>query len=121
VPMPTGTLLNVNVPVGTPSGVEVARLGKRVYRDELKLEREETGPPARKRYWIYGHNPGFADEPGTDLAAVAEGRIAVTPLHFDLTYTPGVDSLRSFGLDSLLEPVVPTAQLAGSGADAKSG
>ena len=31
------------------------------------------------RYWIYGEDPGFHDEPGTDLAAVAAGRIAVTP------------------------------------------
>ena len=64
VPLPAGTLLNVNVPARPPQGVEVARLGKRIYRDELKLEREEAGPPARKRYWIYGHDPGFHDEPG---------------------------------------------------------
>ena len=110
VPMPSGTLLNVNVPVGTPSGVEVARLGKRVYRDELTLEREESGPPPRRRYWIYGHDPGFHDDPGTDLAAIAAGRVAVTPLHFDLTYGPGVESLRSFDLDSLLAPVAPVRQ-----------
>jgi 5'-nucleotidase len=110
VPLPAGTLLNVNVPKGAPQGVEVARLGKRIYRDELKLEREEPGPPARKRYWIYGHDPGFRDEPGTDLAAVAAGRIAVTPLHFDLTYRPGVESLRSFDLESLLEPLRASAE-----------
>ena len=34
-----GTLLNINVPGGDPSGVEVTRLGKRIYRDELELER----------------------------------------------------------------------------------
>jgi 5'-nucleotidase len=108
VPLPPGTLLNVNVPAGVPKGVEVARLGKRIYRDELKLEREEAGPPARKRYWIYGHDPGFRDEPGTDLAAIAAGRIAVTPLHFDLTYGPGVEQLRGFDLQSLLEPAQTT-------------
>src|SRR5246127_536277 len=37
VPLPSGTLLNINVPGCEPSGVEVARLGKRVYRDELTL------------------------------------------------------------------------------------
>src|SRR5947199_1206911 len=35
VPLPSGTLLNVNVPGSEPTGVEVARLGKRVYSDEL--------------------------------------------------------------------------------------
>ena len=48
---------------------------------------EEEG---RRRYWIYGTDPGFEDEPGTDLAAVAAGRIAVTPIHFDLTDRPSL-------------------------------
>ncbi len=102
LPLPASTLLNVNVPACPPTGVEVTRLGKRIYRDELKLEREETGPPARRRYWIYGDDPGFHDEPGTDLAAVAAGRVAVTPLHFDLTDRPGMEALSSFDLHALL-------------------
>ncbi|HXA54116.1 MAG TPA: 5'/3'-nucleotidase SurE [Solirubrobacteraceae bacterium] len=103
LPLPPGTLLNVNVPAGTPRGVEVARLGKRIYRDELKLEREEPGPPARRRYWIYGTDPGFHKEAGTDLTAVAEGRIAVTPMHFDLTHLPSIDALAGADLNGLLD------------------
>jgi 5'-nucleotidase len=105
VPLPAGTLLNVNVPAGEPEGVEVTRLGKRIYRDELKLDHEEPGPPARRRYWIYGEDPGFHDDAGTDLAAVAAGRIAVTPIHFDLTDHPSLDALRGFDLDNLLASV----------------
>jgi 5'-nucleotidase len=105
VPLPNTTLLNVNVPAGVPDGVEVTSLGKRIYRDELKLEHEDEGPPSRRRYWIYGSDPGFHDEPGTDLAAVAAGRIAVTPIHFDLTDRPGLEALRSFDLEALLAPV----------------
>ncbi len=103
LPLPPRTLLNVNVPAGRPDGVEVARLGKRIYRDELKLEREDAGPPARRRYWIYGDDPGFHDEAGTDLAAVAAGRIAVTPMHFDLTHLPGIEALGGFDLNGLLD------------------
>ena len=101
IPLPARTLLNVNVPAGQPSGVEVTSLGKRIYRDELKLDSEEDN---RRRYWIYGAYPGFHDEPGTDLAAVAAGRVAVTPIHFDLTDRPSLDALRSFDLDALLAP-----------------
>jgi 5'-nucleotidase len=104
VPLPSQTLLNINVPAGTPSSVEVATLGKRIYRDELKLEQTEQGPPARSRYWIYGEDPGFKDEEGTDLAAVAAGRVAVTPIHFDLTHRPGIETLRRFDLQALLRP-----------------
>src|SRR2546423_4236434 len=103
VPLPGRTLLNINVPAGAPSGVEVTSLGKRIYRDELKLEREEEH---RRRYWIYGSDPGFHDEPGTDLAAVAAGRIAVTPIHFDLTDRPGLEALRGFDLKELLAPPI---------------
>jgi 5'-nucleotidase len=106
VPMPGGTLLNVNVPAGPPNGIEVTRLGKRIYRDELKVAPHEDGPPTRRRYWIYGTDPGFHDEPGTDLAAVAAGRIAVTPIHFDLTDRSGVEALRQFDLQALLAPVL---------------
>jgi 5'-nucleotidase len=106
LPVPVGTLLNVNVPAGEPDGVEVTSLGKRIYRDELKVVPHEDGSPTRQRYWIYGSDPGFQDEPGTDLAAVAEGRIAVTPIHFDLTHRGGLEVLRGFDLQALLAPVL---------------
>jgi 5'-nucleotidase len=99
VPLPAGTLLNLNVPCGSPTEVEVARLGKRVYRDELTLVDEQDG---RRRFRIYGDSPVHHDEPGTDLSAVAEGRIAVTPLHFDLTAEHGMEGLRAFDLATLL-------------------
>ena len=103
VPLPPSTLLNINVPAGDVTGVEVTRLGKRIYTDELKLEHEEEH---RRRYWVYGSDPGFHDDPGTDLAAVAAGRIAVTPLHFDLTHLPGIEALKGFDLEALLgEPL----------------
>ena len=46
VPLPAGTLLNINVPGGEPDGVSVARLGKRIYRDELALVDEGIRRPA---------------------------------------------------------------------------
>ncbi len=102
VPLPDGTLLNVNVPAGEPAGVEVASLGKRIYRDELTLVDDDGDD--RRRYLIYGDDPGYHDEPGTDLAAIAAGRIAVTPIHFDLTDRAGMDALREWDLARLLGP-----------------
>src|SRR5215210_2202925 len=101
VPLPGGTLLNINVPAGEIDGVEVARLGKRIYRDELVLQDEQSG---RRQYRIYGDAPEYDHQDGTDLAAVAEGRVAVTPIHFDLTDEPGIETLRSYDLARLLEP-----------------
>jgi 5'-nucleotidase len=110
LPIPNGTLLNVNVPAGEPDGVKVTSLGKRIYRDELKVVPHEDGMEGaterRRRYWIYGADPGFHDEPGTDLAAVAAGSIAVTPIHFDLTDRRGLEGLRGFDLHALLAPAL---------------
>jgi len=102
VPLPEGALLNINVPAGDTDGVEVARLGKRIYRDAL--EQVDSDEDGRRRYRIYGDSPIHNDEEGTDLAAVAAGRIAVTPLHFDLTAEHGLDELRAYDLARLLAP-----------------
>jgi 5'-nucleotidase len=108
VPLPQGTLLNINVPAGEPHGVQVTRLGKRIYRDELKLDAEDED--GGRRYWIYGADPGFHDEPGTDLAAVHAGHIAVTPVHFDLTDVSGLDALTKYDLARLLAPAAREVQ-----------
>ena len=105
VPLPSGTLLNVNVPGSAPDGVEVARLGKRVYKDELALIDEGAG--GRRLYRIYGDASYERDETGTDLAAVANGKIAITPLHFDLTAHQGLSALAQHDLARL---IIPAAQ-----------
>ncbi len=102
VPLPEGTLLNVNVPGAPPAGVEVARLGKRVYQDELSLV-DHSGEK-RRLYKVYGDASYELNETGTDLAAVAQGKIAVTPVHFDLTDREGLSVLARYGLERLVEP-----------------
>jgi 5'/3'-nucleotidase len=81
--LPPGVVINVNAPAGAVGGVRVARLGRRRYRPELRLTGEaEDG---RRHYRLYGAGPlQLEGEPGTDIAAVAEGCIALTPLRFDL-------------------------------------
>jgi 5'-nucleotidase len=101
VPMPPATLLNVNCPAGEVHGARACRLGKRIYRDRMQLEGEEGG---RRRYWIYGEKPGYHEEDGTDFAAIADGYVAVTPMHFDLTDQAGIESLAGFDLARLLRP-----------------
>jgi 5'-nucleotidase len=101
MPLPRGTLLNVNVPGSAPNAVEVTRLGKRRYRDELSLIEEGTNG---RRYRIYGDASFEQGETGTDIAAVAQGKIAVTPLHFDLTDHEGLAALRRHDLGRLIAP-----------------
>lgn len=89
-------LLNVNVPDrpdGELAGVEVTRLGERVYQDVL-VERED--PRGRRYYWFGGGAPAGAAEAGTDIGAVAAGYISITPIHLDLTEHGRMEALRQW-------------------------
>ena len=80
-----GELVNVNVPAVAAeecAGVEVTRLGIRVYQDELVKRLDPRGIPY---YWIGGQPPSGVAVEGTDFHAVVNRRIAVTPIHLDLT------------------------------------
>lgn len=79
--IPRDLLLNVNVPAGEIRGVQFARLGRRIYRQSVI---EKVDPRGRKYYWIAG-TPEWSVDEGTDYAALHAGKIAITPLHLDLT------------------------------------
>ncbi len=84
--LPPDTLLNVNAPAlpeAEIQGVCVTRTGKRIYNDELV---ERVDPRGHKYYWIGGDRPGGETElKGTDIWALANGYISITPIHMDMT------------------------------------
>jgi 5'-nucleotidase len=90
-PLPRDLLLNVNVPAGDVKGLSFTRLGRRVYKQSVI---EKLDPRGRKYYWIAG-TPQWERASGTDFEAISAGCISVTPLHLDLTYYPGLESLGS--------------------------
>jgi 5'-nucleotidase len=100
-PLPEETLLNINAPAGETKGAQVTRLGKRRYNDELSLEEEDER--GRRRYRIYGMEPGYEHQEGSDLTAIHDGCISVTPIHFDLTDVSGMEALSAFDFDRLLK------------------
>jgi 5'-nucleotidase len=94
-----GELINVNVPAVSPEefgGIEVTRLGKRVYQDQLI---ERVDPRGIPYFWIGGPPPSGLAVPGTDFHAVVNRRIAVTPIHLDLTGRRLLKRLRTWKWD----------------------
>jgi 5'-nucleotidase len=81
--LPRKTLLNVNVPPQAPRGIRVTRLGHRVYTEKIVEQRDPRG---RTHYWIGAGDPRWEALEGTDMAAVHDGFVSVTPLHLDLTH-----------------------------------
>jgi 5'-nucleotidase len=78
-------LLNVNVPFLPENkirGIRLTRQGLRVYHCRLDERIDPRGSPY---YWIGGDAPTGVPERGTDVGALAEGFVSVTPLQLDLT------------------------------------
>jgi 5'-nucleotidase len=83
--LPRNTLLNVNVPylpLEQIKGIRVTRLGLRVYRDEL-IKRDD--PQGKPYYWIGGEAPTGVPEEGTDVGALNDGYVSITPIQLDMT------------------------------------
>src|SRR5262249_39540354 len=80
--LPDNTLLNVNVPALPPRGIRMTRLGHRVYKEKVV---EQADPRGRTHYWLGGGEARWDDLEGTDMGAVHDGFVALTPLHLDLT------------------------------------
>jgi 5'-nucleotidase len=81
--LPAKTLLNVNVPSGVLKGVRMTRQGHRVYTDKIVEQRDPRG---RTHYWIGAGEPRWEAMDSTDMVAVHDGFVSVTPLHLDLTH-----------------------------------
>jgi len=86
-PLPPGIVLNVNVPQlprGRPPEVRLTRLGGQAF-DNYLVKGED--PRGHTYYWITGdpltHVPPEAE--GTDMAAIANGFISITPIQLDMT------------------------------------
>ena len=95
--LPNGTLLNVNVPYlpyENLKGWMITRQGLRVYRDQLVRRKDPRGRPY---YWIGGQAPTGVPDEGTDIGALAEGYVSITPLHLDMTAYQAMDTLRDWG------------------------
>ncbi|MFW6138470.1 MAG: 5'/3'-nucleotidase SurE [Spirochaetota bacterium] len=95
-------ILNVNVP-NLPwekiKGVEITRLGTRYYNDNL-IERED--PKKIKYYWIQGVVSEEPLEEGTDIKAVKDGKISITPLRMDITAHDYLEKLKGWEFNKLI-------------------
>ncbi len=79
-------LLNLNIPAlgsGVPKGVRVVRQSTQTMED--RYIRHE-GPDGRSYFWLVGEFSETTHQAATDLEALREGYVALTPLHFDLTF-----------------------------------
>lgn len=94
-PLEPLTFLNINVPAiafEELAGQRVAMMGKRVYEDRVELRHD---PWNRPYYWQGGVVVMDPDQPGTDVQAVSQGYVSITPIRLDWTHYGLMDRLAS--------------------------
>jgi len=109
--IPPDVLMNVNFPdraADAIAGITVTRQGRRV-PDWIRIEERADGR-GRPYYWIGFKHQIMDPPPETDLAALAEGRISVTPLSLDMTH----ERTRQELLDHFVDPMGRQAGIEGS-------
>lgn len=93
VGLPRGVLLNVNVPEGSVDDVTELRSTRQARARWIEEFEERFDPTGRPYYWLGGRFESLDDGEDTDLAAIADGAVSVSPLHYDLTAYAHFDAL----------------------------
>jgi 5'-nucleotidase len=91
--LPERTLLNVNVPPGTPTGVAVTVQGRREHEGTIF---EGLDPRRRTYYWIEEGTDRWHSDEMSDIHAVRSGLISVSPLQSDTTHHAVVPAFRGW-------------------------
>ena len=82
---PKKTILNVNTPALEEqdiAGVEITKLGTKMFTDEYE---KRTDPRGKVYYWLAGELTSKHEEDGTDIAALRQNMVSITPVSFELT------------------------------------
>ncbi|QUX94892.1 5'/3'-nucleotidase SurE [Marinomonas sp. CT5] len=83
--LPSGILLNVNVPdvpYSELKGIQVTRLG---YRHKAQAPISAQHPRGLPSFWIGALSEPHDISEGTDFHAVKNGYVSITPIHTDMT------------------------------------
>ncbi len=96
--LPPNTLLNVNVPALSTDqldGVAITKLGVRQYENIFERRHDPRG---RMYYWMGGNVLDNDNDDDSDIVAVKNSKISVTPIHFDLTNYDIMDAMKNWNL-----------------------
>lgn len=84
---PKDVVINVNFPDRAPEDVKEIEVTSQGHRDAFQLFAEERQDLRGGTYYWFGFSGKLSDPPqGTDLRAIYDGKISVTPLHLALTH-----------------------------------
>jgi 5'-nucleotidase len=91
--LPARTLLNVNVPPGTPKGAVITVQGK---RDHEGTVLEGIDPRHRPYYWIEEGRDHWVRDEMSDIHAIRHNLVSITPLQSDTTHQGALSALKAW-------------------------
>lgn len=94
-----GMLLNVNLPHLPQSEVRGIRVTRQARSQWKETFDPRTDPYNQPYYWLGGEFVNLDDGPDTDLRAIEEGYVSLTPIEFDLTAYAHLDEMRTWTYD----------------------
>ncbi|MBM4053387.1 MAG: 5'/3'-nucleotidase SurE [Planctomycetes bacterium] len=83
--LPKGSLLNVNIPAIAPERIKGIKITRQFTQDFKEAFQKRVDPGGRAYYWLTGTDKSKYHEEGTDLSALSDGYISITPLRYDRT------------------------------------
>ncbi len=93
---PNDVIMNINFPGLAPAKITEVEVTRQGFRDvHIRTAEKRTDLRGREYYWIGFRQERSQPAAGTDLRALYDGKISVTPLHIDLTHSESVHKLRS--------------------------
>ncbi len=90
---PPKSILNVNVPLLTKediAGVAITELGRRLFTDDYE---KRVDPRGKIYYWMAGELIKETAETNTDIVAVLDNKISITPVTYEMTRTETIADL----------------------------
>ena len=92
---PADVVLNINFPNGEMGEIKEVEVTRQGFRDfQIRHAEKRLDLRGRDYYWVGFKQLRSSPPEGTDLRALYDGRISVTPLHIDLTHQPTVAVLK---------------------------
>ncbi len=101
---PKKTILNINIPTVEPAeivGIKITTLGTRMYTDRYE---KRVDPRGKLYYWLAGEFLDTCEEENSDIIAIKNNKISITPITFEMTHKSIMPALEKAFCNGLCEP-----------------
>jgi len=104
VNFPKKTILNINIPAIDSSditGIQITKLGTRMYTDTYE---KRLDPRGKTYYWLAGEFMEAEEDESSDITAIRNNKISITPVTFEMTHKSIMPELEEAFCNGFCDP-----------------